>query len=705
MNKTKIITMICWIISAVTLTGLVIWFVVAGPLFSLGNGIPRFGFGGWESLTGSFEEQGTYSVPIDGLDSMHIDWTAGNVTIRSYDTNEIQITEFSQRELRDNEQFRIHTEGSTIKVDFSTRRLRGLQRMPQKNLEVIIPYEFIENIDVFTVTTVSAHVDIEYLNSTNLNVNTVSGAGCTAGWNRVVLPNSTQQGYICRDFFRIEGVDPTPPDRFGRPWMTPRESIIGGAIFIGESYINRGQFTSYLKKFNVNPNAHHPVHNHQYMMNIRAPRNESRMSYTAYNNAGLLNLPLRFSIPVFNNMPAETNLFNESRTNTGVCSNRNVAFEDSLRAQGFPQSYVNYLGCLHLLRPNWHFEIMQTGLDWNHSVERQRMVGAIDSTDTRLCHAYSSGCHRTEPGWFRPTTAATAYFLDPRNFLDERHILQFQILSFSDHFSESHVQTVLNPTFMYGRSPMDGNRTYASIFIEAGQRANVNPIHLASLSRNELGSWRMENGVRTIPIAARGLRFTYRGVTYEGLFNFYNIGAFSSSSNPVLRGLVWASGCAPEAPCPLDGSGGTTQPPVVSGDIVNYLIGRGFRINGSNISGIAVGTTPTQLRNSMPNFNIAVNNSNGVAIGVNNPIGTGNIITVSDDEGSVTLNVVIIGDVTGTGVIGSVDMLAIRQHLLGIRTLSGPFAAAADVTRSGSIGSVDMLAIRQHLLGQRAITQ
>jgi len=544
------------------------------------------------------------------------------------------------------------------------------------------------NHDIMTTVNLNTRLNI-------VNIDTRAGTGCTQGWNRVILQNSTQQGYICREFLRIEGVD---PDRFGRPWMSPGQSIRGGAIFIGESYINRGQFTSYLKKFNVNPNAHHPVHNHQYMMNIRAPRNEARMSHTAYNNAGLLNLPLRFSIPVFNSMPGVTDLFNETRTNTGVCSNRNTTFENNLRNQGFPQSYVNFLGCLHLQRPNWIFEPMLTGLDWNTSVSRQRMVGAIDSTDTRLCHAYpNTGCHRTEPGWFRPTSAATAYFLDPRNFLDERHILQFQILNFSNHFTEAHVQTVLNPTFMTGRSALDNNQTFARIFLDAGRNANVNPIHLASLSRNELGTWRMENGERTIPIAARGHRFTYGGVTYQGLFNFYNIGAFSSSSNPVLRGLVWAAG---GSTIPVVGDNNTAN-----ATITNDLITRGFRISNSNISGIALGTTPTTLRNRLTGYNVVVVNAQGAAVGNNTALATGHRVTISNNQNTANFTVIILGDLTGSGTINSADILALRQHLLGTRRLNGAFATAADINRDGQINSADLLALRQHLLGTRNIQQ
>ena len=41
-------------------------------------------------------------------------------------------------------------------------------------------------------------------------------------------------------------------DSYGRPWNTPGKAISGGAKMIAQSYINEGQFTSYLKKFQVN---------------------------------------------------------------------------------------------------------------------------------------------------------------------------------------------------------------------------------------------------------------------------------------------------------------------------------------------------------------------------------------------------------------------------------------------------------------------
>ena len=64
-----------------------------------------------------------------------------------------------------------------------------------------------------------------------------------------------------------------------------------------------GQNTSYLKKFNVNPNSYYGKYNHQYMANLAAPYNEASTSYNSYKNNGLLSLALHFQIPVYNNMP------------------------------------------------------------------------------------------------------------------------------------------------------------------------------------------------------------------------------------------------------------------------------------------------------------------------------------------------------------------------------------------------------------------
>ncbi len=86
---------------------------------------------------------------------------------------------------------------------------------------------------------------------------------------------------------------------YGRPWNNPLKAIVGGAQFIGSTYISKGQNTNYLQKFNVTPGGNY---NHQYMANIEAPYSEAKRSATAYGNTKAT-MNLVFSIPIYKNMP------------------------------------------------------------------------------------------------------------------------------------------------------------------------------------------------------------------------------------------------------------------------------------------------------------------------------------------------------------------------------------------------------------------
>ena len=84
-----------------------------------------------------------------------------------------------------------------------------------------------------------------------------------------------------------------------RPWNTIEKSIIGGAILYGANYVNAGQDTFYLKKFNVQGIN---LYQHQYMTNVPAAASEGAKVAAAYNDQ-IKSTALTFKIPVYNNMP------------------------------------------------------------------------------------------------------------------------------------------------------------------------------------------------------------------------------------------------------------------------------------------------------------------------------------------------------------------------------------------------------------------
>ena len=65
---------------------------------------------------------------------------------------------------------------------------------------------------------------------------------------------------------------------------------------------------------------------------------------------------------------------------------------------------------------------------------------------------------------------------------------------------------------------------------------------------------------------------------------------------------------------------------------------------------------------------------------------------------------IVIGDTNGDGLANSADLLRIRQHLLGIKTLTGVYFTASDLNYDTLINSADLLRLRQHLLGIKYIS-
>ncbi len=102
-------------------------------------------------------------------------------------------------------------------------------------------------------------------------------------------------------------------------WFSPQLAISGGAEFIADGYIKKGQNTSYFQKFNVTKNN---TYNHQYMTAVNGVVNTTYNTYKGYKNYNILDSKKTFYIPVFNNMPdgSSSAVTLSGYTNTGVAN-------------------------------------------------------------------------------------------------------------------------------------------------------------------------------------------------------------------------------------------------------------------------------------------------------------------------------------------------------------------------------------------------
>lgn len=224
-------------------------------------------------------------------------------------------------------------------------------------------------------------------------------------------------------------------------------------------------------------------------------------------------------------------------------------FKKELQQQGFPSSYITPLMTLHSQYPDWEFEAFKTGLNWNDAVAAESKVGLnlLSNSKSYDWKSTAAGAYDWKTDkfvvydgstWVTASQKAVRYYMDPRNFLDDRGILQFESLKYrSDVQTQSGVENVLKNTPMYNKTfkyTNDKNKSvtikYSKAFMEAAAASQVSPYHLASRSKQEV--------VISSTMMSSSVSGNVEG--YKGIYNFYNIGA-SNGANAVKKGLKWAS--------------------------------------------------------------------------------------------------------------------------------------------------------------------
>lgn len=137
-------------------------------------------------------------------------------------------------------------------------------------------------------------------------------------------------------------------------------------------------------------------------------------------------------------------------------------FENYLTSQGFPESYKNGLRGLHEQYPNWIFEAQHTGLDWNSVLSGETVIGKslVSSTSISSWKSIQEGAfdwaNNYWPGfdgssWVQASEALVAHYLDPRNFLQDPYIFQFEIQYYDPSIqTREGLVTMLQGTFLEG---------------------------------------------------------------------------------------------------------------------------------------------------------------------------------------------------------------------------------------------------------------
>lgn len=217
-------------------------------------------------------------------------------------------------------------------------------------------------------------------------------------------------------------------------------------------------------------------------------------------------------------------------------------YGNTLRKQGFPESYILPLQKLHAIHPNWNF-IASGPMDWDSSLNEE--VAQVDrnlidsSADISLRStengAYVNGEYKKfdNGNWYAASRQTVAFYMDPRNWLNEMTIFMFEQLSYDkDTQTKDNIQKMLNESFLNGTYNLDGaNISYADTFVEAGQKANVSSFHLVSRVLQEQG---INGDSATINMDGGDGKYYY---------NYFNFGASGNTAAEIVaNALEYAKG-------------------------------------------------------------------------------------------------------------------------------------------------------------------
>lgn len=211
--------------------------------------------------------------------------------------------------------------------------------------------------------------------------------------------------------------------------------------------------------------------------------------------------------------------------------------------ENFPTSYRNLLDQLiqNTDHTNWEFQAYYTGIDWQDFVKGQSVLG-LNRVYQSMDLAHRDLSNNLESGFYAANSAITSYFMDPRNFINERNIFQFLDVSYNQQlYTKSIVDDMVkkykvfnfgNPITFKMSDPKDPNynknvtMTYTDIIMKAAEVSQMSPISMVIKIIQEVG-----------PNGSDSVSGTYPG--YQGCYNFFNIGAYDEG-NAIANGLKYA---------------------------------------------------------------------------------------------------------------------------------------------------------------------
>lgn len=487
------------------------------------------------------------------------------------------------------------------------------------------------------------------------------------------------------------------------PWNTKEKSITGGSIFIGSSYINKGQNTIYLQKFDVYDKTGDGLFWHQYMTNVLAPYSESKSIYNGYSKMGMLDNSLSFIIPIYNNMPdimQESPSINQKdfvSDNTKVYSTGN-----NVNIRTGPSTSYEIITKVNLNEKMTRIKKGKQSNDkWNKVILENGIIGYISSNYVDI--------------YKQPEIEKIEInFTDKVILKGEKKKLNIKIYpeeaknnKVSYTSSNPEIITVDDEGYMQairsGKSKIivksNENNVSSEIDLEVYSKVtdislDQSKIYLTKDNIFKINAFIAPDDANNKNIIYESLNNDIAKVDTLGNITGVNIGETTiiakSEENPNIRKEVLVIVVRKLEDNEIE--------------FLKPLKTDGFEISGVNFRENTVFEIKQLIKT---NLELEFLNNKGEVLDENEKIGTGSIIKVKEDDKLLReYKIILYGDITGDGKINSTDLLVLQRYILELDKLDDIYLKAGNINKNGKKPtSVDLLLIQRHILGLKYIEQ
>ena len=499
-----------------------------------------------------------------------------------------------------------------------------------------------------------------------------------------------------------KGASQETKNKYLIPWNTKERAITGGAIFIGSSYINIGQNTIYLQKFDVNDEKGGELFWHQYMTNVLAPYSESKLVYNGYKNSGIFSTGLTFIIPVYDNMPElpveSPNILENDFTSDNTKMYANVTTKLNVRSG--PGSSYEIITTLDSKEQVTRIaKGKQAGELWDRVILENGVVGYV-------FQSYLEKVPEIQVSDINLSIDKTTINKNERVKLNVE-ILPVEAENAKIEFSSSDNSVAIVDENGYVLGLSSGKCTITAK-TEKGISDSINievysPVTDINFDTTDLVLEKGENfhlNVIIYPEDAtnKSIEFSSENVNIATVDNNGNIIAKDIGNTKIFVKS-------------LD----TNIQKSIEIQVIEKLdeseisFDESLVINANEISGIDYkNNTVNNFKQLIKtDYEIKIFNFKDEELEDADLIGTGSKVKIYKDNNILReYKIILYGDVTGDGKINSVDLLVLQRHILELEKFDGIFLKAGNINKNGkNPSSVDLLLIQRHILNLKIIEQ